>query len=92
MMITNTSGGASRSPKSNASIRRLSGIRSNTVRDRWNDTSDKKALEGWAACAGRRVAKYKSKIPLPYMEGLNKAIDDLTYIQAFHDIPHYICS
>lgn len=58
----------------------------------WNDTSDKKALEGWAAYARQRVAKYKSKIPLPYMEELNQAIDDLTYIQAFHDIPHHICS
>ncbi|MDR3701367.1 MAG: hypothetical protein P4L56_17095 [Candidatus Sulfopaludibacter sp.] len=58
----------------------------------WNDTSDKKALEGWATYARQRVAKYKDKIPAPYMHGLDKAIDDLTYIQAFHDIPHYICS
>jgi hypothetical protein len=58
----------------------------------WNDTTDKKALEGWAAYAGQRVAKYKSKIPQAYMDGLGKATSDLTYIQAFHEIPHYICS
>ena len=58
----------------------------------WEDTSDKKVLEGWAAYAGLRVAKYRNKIPQPYLDGLGKAIDDLSYIQAFHEIPHYYCA